>query len=107
MSTPTVHGAHPMAVRQDHVMNKQNDQKQNVTVMLDREIIQKARLIAARRSISLSDLVSRRIESMYREQESYEQSERQARKLLERGFHFGGGVRVGRDELHEHMRRRG
>jgi len=81
--------------------------KQNVTVVLDREIIRKAKQIAARQSISLSDLVSRRIETMYREEESYEQSKRQARKLLERGFHLGGGVRVGRDELHDRKKRRG
>jgi len=81
--------------------------KQNVTIRLDREVLRKAKIIAARRSTSLSELVACRIEVIFGEDESYERSERQARKLLESGFHLGGGVGVGRDELHDRTRRRG
>ena len=84
----------------------QKSRRQNVTVRLDRARIEKVKSVAVRRSISLSELVARRIEIMFGEEESYERSERQARKLLEHGFHLGGGVRVGRDELHKRNRRK-
>jgi hypothetical protein len=35
------------------------------------------------------------------EDEAYERAERQATALLDRGFHMGGLIRAGRDELHE------
>jgi hypothetical protein len=82
------------------MMNKKNGRKHKVTVTLDRETIRQAKLIAPRRSTSLSELVARRIELMFGAEGSNEESERQARKLLEWGFHLGGGVRVERDELH-------
>ena len=78
--------------------------KQNVTVRLNRQTIRKAKILAARRSTSLSELVAGRIEIIFGEEESYERLERQTRKLLKRGFHLGGGARVGRDELHERNR---
>ena len=81
-------------------------EKRNLTIKLDRETIRTAKMLASRRSISLSVLVAQRIERIFGEEESYECAERQARKLLARGFHLGGGVRVGRDELHERKRGR-
>ncbi len=84
----------------------QSSEKRNVTISLDRETIRKAKMLAARRSISLSQLVSRRIELVFGEEELYERAERRARELLKRGFRLGGGVRVGRDELHLRKRRR-
>jgi hypothetical protein len=75
--------------------------KQNVTVSLDRQIIQKARIVAARRSTSISGLLARQIEILVGEEEAYERAERQAMILLDQGFHMGGGVQGSRDELHE------
>jgi len=75
--------------------------KQNVTVSLDRQTIQKAKVMAARRSTSISGLLARQIEVLLGEEEAYERAERQARALLEQGFHLGGVIRASRDELHE------
>jgi len=75
--------------------------KQNVTVSLDRQIIQKAKVVAARRSTSISGLLARQIEVLVGEEEAYERAERQARALLDQGFHLGGVIRASRDELHE------
>jgi hypothetical protein len=85
--------------------NIDKDKKQNVTIKLDRERIRKAKMLAAQSSISLSELVARRIEIIFGEEESYERSELAGRELLERGFHLGGGVRVDRGELHERKKR--
>jgi len=80
--------------------NKRNG-KQNVTVSLDRKTIQKAKIVAARRSTSISGLLAHQIEVLVGEEEAYERAERQAMTLLDQGFHLGGIIRVGRDELHD------
>jgi len=68
---------------------------------LNRTTLQKARVLAARRSTSISGLLAEQIEILVGEQEAYERAERQAKILLDKGFHLGGVVRVSRDELHE------
>ncbi|MGA7915132.1 MAG: DUF6364 family protein [Candidatus Acidiferrales bacterium] len=78
-----------------------SNQKQNLTVSLDRKTIQKAKIVAARRSTSISGLVAHQIEILVGEEEAYERAERQALQLLEQGFHLGGVIRASRDELHE------
>ncbi len=75
--------------------------KQNLTISLDRQTIQKAKIVAARRSTSISGLVAHQIEVLVGEEEAYERAERQAMTLLDQGFHLGGGPRPSRDELHE------
>jgi len=80
---------------------KRENGKQNVTVSLDRQTIQKAKIVAARRSTSISGLLARQIEILVGEEEAYERAERRARTLLDQGFHLGGGIRASRDELHD------
>ena len=75
--------------------------KQNLTVSLDRQIIRKAKLIAAQQSTSISELVARQIETLVGENESYEQAKRQALAFLDQGFHMGGKILATRDELHD------
>lgn len=78
-----------------------NTGKQNVTVSLDRRTIQKAKIVAARRSTSISGLLARQIEILVGEEEAYERAERQAMTLLDQGFHLGGVTPASRDEIHE------
>jgi hypothetical protein len=75
--------------------------RQNLTVRLTRETIQKAKIIAARESTSISELVERQIEHLIGKDEEYERDKREALALLERGFHMGGKITATRDELHE------
>jgi hypothetical protein len=75
--------------------------KQNLTISLDRETIRMARILAARRSTSISGLLARQIEILIGEEEAYERAERQALSLLDQGFHLGGVIRASRDEWHE------
>ncbi len=75
--------------------------KQNVTISLDRQTIRKAKIVAARRDTSISGLLARQIEILVDEEELYEQAERQAVDLLNKGFHLGGAMPVSREELHE------
>jgi hypothetical protein len=80
---------------------KDDNLKQNLTVSLDRRTIQKAKIVAARRSTSISGLLARQVEILVGEEEAYERAERQAAELLEQGFHLGGVIQASRDELHE------
>jgi len=81
--------------------NPKETGKQNLTISLDRETIRMAKILAARRSTSISGLLARQIEILVGEEEAYERAERQALSLLEQGFHLGGVIRASRDEWHE------
>jgi hypothetical protein len=78
-----------------------SNRKQKVTIRLDRQTFHKAKIIAAQRSTSISGLLAHQIEMLLGEEEAYERAERQARALLDQGFHLGGVIRATRDESHE------
>ena len=82
-------------------MTTSQNRAQNLTIRLDRETIRKARIIAAKRSTSISGLVARQIEILAGEEEDYEHAKRRALALLDQGFDLGGEIRATRDELHE------
>jgi hypothetical protein len=75
--------------------------RQNVTISLTRQTLQKVRVLAARRATSISGLLAEQVEALIGEDAAYERAHRQAMSLLEQGFHMGGVVRVSRDEWHE------
>lgn len=75
--------------------------KRNLTVQLDEATIKQARVVAARRSTSLSLLVSTEIERAVSEDTSYQQALNVALDQLDKPFHLGGGARPARDVLHE------
>jgi uncharacterized protein YigA (DUF484 family) len=75
--------------------------KQNVTVSLSPETIRKARILAAKRSTSISGLLAEQIEALTGEEEAYQIAKRSAVAMLRRGFHLGGVITASRDELHE------
>jgi hypothetical protein len=81
--------------------NPKRKEKQNLTISLDRQTIRLAKILAARRSTSISGLLARQIEILVGEEEAYGRAERQAMSLLDQGFHLGGVIRSSRDELHE------
>jgi hypothetical protein len=75
--------------------------KQNITVSLARDTIRKARILAVRRDTSISGLLAEQIEALIRQEEAYEQAQRQALTLLDEGFHMGGLTPGDRSELHD------
>ena len=74
--------------------------KQNLTISLSPETVRKAKILAARRSTSISGLLAEQLELLIGADEAYERSERSALALLEEGFHLGGSISATRDELH-------
>jgi hypothetical protein len=63
--------------------------------------VQKARVLAAKRSTSISGLLAAQIEALVDADEAYESAHRAALDLMERGFHLGGVHSVPRELLHE------
>ena len=75
--------------------------KQNVTISLSRQVLKKAKILAARRGTCVSGLLAQEIEYLVGNDEAYERAERAALAFLNQGFHLGGVIRATRDELHE------
>lgn len=76
-------------------------QKQNVTVSLTKRTIQRARILAARRSTSISGLLEEQIEELVGREEAYQSSLRQALSLMNHGLRLGGAQLASREALHE------
>jgi HSP90 family molecular chaperone len=77
------------------------DEKQNITLRLSRQTLQKARVIAAQRSTSISGLLTSQIEQLANSEDEYEQAMQRAMARIEKGFHLGGTHKLDRDALHE------
>jgi hypothetical protein len=75
--------------------------KQNITLSLEKDLIRKARELAARKSTSVSKLLSEELERLVREHEQYRQAKRSAQAALKKGIHMGGSITVTRDRLHD------
>jgi hypothetical protein len=75
--------------------------KRNLTVQLDETTIGKARVLAARRSTSVSRLVADEIQRIVDEDDRYQRARDAALEQLERGFHMGGGRLPARESLHD------
>jgi predicted transcriptional regulator len=82
-------------------MVRSNAGKQNVTISISLETVRKARILAARRSTSISGLLAQEVEKLVAAEEAWERSERAALALLDEGFRLGGVISASRDELHE------
>jgi hypothetical protein len=75
--------------------------KQNVTISLTKQTLQKVKVLAARRATSISGLLAKQVEILVGEEEAYARARRQAMTLLDQGFHMGGVIRASRDQWHE------
>ena len=76
-------------------------QKQNLTVSLERETIQKAKVLAARRNTSVTRLLADYVEEMVAEDEKYDAAQRAALDYLKKGFPMGGQIAADREDWHE------
>jgi hypothetical protein len=72
-----------------------------VTISIERKTLQKAKILAARRSTSISALWARQIEILFGGKDAWARAERRALAWLDQGFHLGGKIPAGGDKLHE------
>ena len=75
--------------------------RQNITLRLDKELIRKAKVLAAQQGTSVSGLLTQFLEKVLKEEEAYEVARRRALTFLDRGFHLGGKIPCAREEWHE------
>jgi predicted transcriptional regulator len=75
--------------------------KQNVTISLRTEVVQKARILAASKSTSISGMLAQQIEALVDTDEAQRRASASAIARMQRGLHLGGGRLVSREELHE------
>lgn len=73
--------------------------QRNLTVKLDEVTIRKAKIVAAKRSTSVSRLVAGEIDRLVREDDAYEQARVEALADLESGFDLGTGGQLPRREV--------
>lgn len=64
--------------------------KQNLTLSLDKEILQKAKVATARRGISLSGFISKEINRLANSEGDYERAKREAIRLMGHAKDHGG-----------------
>ena len=82
-------------------MPSSRDSKQNVTISLSKQVLKKARILAARRETSISGLLAQEITTLVDNEDAYERAERQALSLLDQGFHLGGVIQASREDWHD------
>lgn len=75
--------------------------KQNITLCLDKELIAKAKIIAARRRVSINKMLADELKNLVDQSERYEIAKKRALLNLEQGFHFGGTGMISREALHD------
>ncbi len=77
------------------------DEKQNITLRLSKETLQKARVLAAKRSTSISGLLTSQIEQLAETEDAYERAMNRAFARMQKGFDLGEIPKLDRDALHE------
>ena len=74
--------------------------KQNITLSLEKDLIKKARALAAREDTSVTQLLARYLEKVVNNEEQYQAAKKNALLKLKKGYHLGGKGIIDRDELH-------
>jgi len=74
--------------------------KQNLTVQLDQSVIRDAKVLAAKRSSSLSKFLSDQIQLIAAQESDYERNKKLALARLDKGYSLGGGKMPKREELY-------
>lgn len=75
--------------------------KQNITLSLDRNVLKKGGVLAAKKDVSVTRLLAEELTKIVHEDDQYEPPKRRALSRLKKGFHLGGLTSARRDELHE------
>jgi predicted transcriptional regulator len=75
--------------------------KQNITLSLDKEVIRKSKILAARKETSVSRLLADSIERAVEDADFYEAAKRNGLHAMKKAFHLGGARRWKREELYD------
>ena len=75
--------------------------KQNITLSLEKDLIRKAKILAAKKDISISKLLSEELARLITGEDLYESARKRAIARLKKGVHLGGKTLPSRKELYE------
>jgi hypothetical protein len=75
--------------------------KTNITLKVDTDILREARILAAEEGLSVSALLSAKLDAIIRQRKGYDRSRRRAVARLRKGFDLRWMAARSRDELHE------
>ena len=67
--------------------------KQNITLALDKELLKKVKVLAAKKDTSVTKLLTKQLDRIVSEEDHYESSRERALARLKKGFHLGGTKR--------------
>ncbi len=78
-------------------------ERQNITLSLPKDLLQKAKILAVKRNTSLSGLLSDFVARITNEEEAFQMAKTRHLRLLKKGFDFGlkGKIPWKREGLHE------
>lgn len=74
--------------------------RQNITLSIEKEILKKAKILAAKRETSISKLLAEQLARVIADDDQYEVAKKRATARLKKGFHMGGKILSTREELH-------
>jgi hypothetical protein len=74
--------------------------KQNITVQLDQTVIKEAKVIAAKRSTSLSKFLADEISKIASQESTYDKDKELAIMRLQNGYSLGGNKLPRREQLY-------
>ena len=75
--------------------------KSNITLKIDRELLRKARVLAAEEGTSVSALVAAQLDQVVHRRRGYDRARRTALARLKTGYDLDWTPPKGRDELYE------
>lgn len=75
--------------------------KQNITISLDKELIQAGKVIATQKGTSLNRMLRMELEKIIRNARQYDVAKQKAIAAMKEGFDSGMDRYPSRDELHE------
>ena len=78
--------------------------KTNITLKIDEHLAREAKVLAARRGTSVSQLVADELKTLVRRDKAYDTAMRRALSSLKRGYRLDWRKPTNRDELHERDR---
>ena len=74
--------------------------KQNITLSVDKDLIKKGKVIAAKKDTSVSKMLSEQLKQLVHDNEQYETAKRSALQTLKKGYHLGGKMTWKREDLY-------
>ena len=75
--------------------------KQNITLSIEKELIKKGKILAARKEISVSKMMANLLRDIVYQHDRYEASKRSALEMMKRGLHLGGRINWKREDLYD------